>query len=79
MASVQKSLAELNVAYIDLMLIHGLWTMTAEQAVEVWRGLIDAKAQGVVRHIGVSNFEVADIQKLVAATSVKPAVRRAKS
>ena len=76
---MQKSCAELNVAYIDLMLIHGLWTMTAEQAVEVWRGLIDAKAQGVVRHIGVSNFEVADIQKLVAATSVKPAVRRAKS
>ena len=49
-ASIDKSAAELGVAYIDLMLIHGLWTIDLDQAVEVWRGLIDAKAKGTVRH-----------------------------
>ena len=51
--------------YIDLMLIHGVWTLSAEQAADVWRGLIDAKAAGKVRHIGVSNFERSDLEKLI--------------
>ena len=71
-----QSAQELGVEYIDLMLIHGVWTLSAEQAADVWRGLIDAKAAGKVRHIGVSNFERSDLEKLISATGVKPAVHQ---
>ena len=75
-AAVTTSAQELGVAYIDLMLIHGLWTISAEEAADVWRGLIDAKAAGKVRHIGVSNFERSDIERLIASTGVQPAVHQ---
>ncbi|KAL1498581.1 hypothetical protein AB1Y20_013896 [Prymnesium parvum] len=70
--SVHQSARELGVEYIDLMLIHGMWTISEEEAVEVWRGLLDAKKDGVVRHVGVSNFEKRHIQRLVADTGVRP-------
>jgi 2,5-diketo-D-gluconate reductase A len=70
----EKSAAELGLQYVDLMLIHGVWTISDEQAVEVWRGLMDAKAAGTVKHIGVSNFEDSSVKRLISETSVKPAV-----
>jgi diketogulonate reductase-like aldo/keto reductase len=55
-ASVRASLQALDTDYIDLMHIHGTWSIDAAEQVEVWRGLIEAKEQGLVRRIGVSNF-----------------------
>lgn len=72
--AVSQTAMELGVEYIDLMLIHGLWTLSDAEAIEVWRGLIDAKAAGKVRHIGVSNFERPQIERLVSETGVWPAV-----
>ena len=75
-AAVAESCKELGVAYVDLMLVHGLWTLSEAQMVEVWRGLIDAKTAGTTKHIGVSNFDIASIEKLTAATGVAPAAHQ---
>ena len=71
--SIRDSTSDLGVAFIDLMLIHGIWdTISTAQAVDVWRGLIDAKQLGLVKHIGVSNFDLRHIQRLIAETGVTP-------
>jgi len=75
-ASVEASLKELDTSYLDLMHVHGTWAISPSQQVEVWRGLIDAKAKGLVRRIGVSNFERAEIEALAAATGVLPCVHQ---
>ena len=67
-------MAELKLDQLDLMLIHGMWTLSENEAVDVWRGLdIDAKVAGLTKHIGVSNFEQKHIERLIAETDVKPA------
>ena len=76
LASVDGSLSALGVPYIDLMLIHGTWTIGPAEQVEVWRGLLDAKARGLVRHVGVSNFERDEIERLEAATGARPLVNQ---
>ena len=54
--------------YVDLMLIHH----QTDDAVEIWRGLLDAKAQGLCRHVGVSNFERPQIEALRSTISTRP-------
>jgi len=71
--AVEQSLGELNVTYLDLMLIHGLWTISMDQALDVWQGLLDCKRRGLIRHAGVSNFGVAQLERLIASSGVKPA------
>jgi len=73
--AVDDSLRELNLTYLDLMLLHRPAVDPALRA-EQWRGLSDAKAAGKVRNIGVSNYEVDMIQGLVDATGVAPAVNQ---
>jgi 2,5-diketo-D-gluconate reductase A len=74
LSAVRWSVAELKLDQLDLMLIHGMWTLSENEAVDVWRGLdIDAKVAGLTKHIGVSNFEQKHIERLIAETDVKPA------
>lgn len=54
---VERSLRELRVETIDLLLIHRPdWLTSAE---ETARGLLRVRAAGKVRHVGVSNYSVA--------------------
>jgi len=76
LASVKTSLSDLGTDYIDLMHIHGTWVLDSSQQLDVWRGLIDARDKGLVRRIGVSNFERAEIEALEAATGVRPVVNQ---
>lgn len=76
LTSVKDSLNSLGTDYIDLMHIHGTWSLDANQQVDVWKGLIDAKSQGLVRRIGVSNFQRKEIEALEAATGVRPCVNQ---
>ncbi|WP_055045594.1 aldo/keto reductase [Devosia sp. A16] len=70
---VRQSLAALGVDYLDLMLIH--WPTPAhEQYVETWRGLIEAREQGLVRAIGVSNFTREQLERIIAETGIVPAL-----
>ncbi|MBR1829337.1 MAG: aldo/keto reductase [Atopobiaceae bacterium] len=50
---IEHSLSELKVDQLDLMLIHEPYA----QARDMWRTLVEAREQGLARHIGVSNFQ----------------------
>ena len=61
--------------YIDLYLIH--WPNPSQgQFVEAWQALVDAQKQGIVKHIGVSNFLPGHIDLLIRSTGVTPAVNQ---
>ncbi len=73
LAGVQESLAALQLDYLDLMLIH--WPTPAhDKYVETWKGLIKAKEQGLVKAIGVSNFTVEQLERIIGETGIVPAV-----
>lgn len=70
---VQESLDALGVDYLDLMLIH--WpTPSHNKYVETWQGLIQAREDGLVRAIGVSNFTQAQLERIIDETGIVPAV-----
>jgi aryl-alcohol dehydrogenase-like predicted oxidoreductase len=57
----EASLARLGVDAIDLYQIH--WPNPVEDLEEGWSALAELKAEGLVRHIGVSNFDVAQLRR----------------
>lgn len=73
-ARVNDNLEELDLAYADMMLIH----RPPPQGVgeELWRGLIRARDEGLVRDIGVSNYSVEQIERLAEATGEMPTVNQ---
>lgn len=62
--SVDDSLAALKVDYVDLLLVH--WPNPAIPLSETMPALAKAKRQGLARHIGVANFNIALIDQAVA-------------
>ena len=58
----EASLKRLGVDAIDLYQIH--WPNPEPDIEEGWSALAELKEQGLVRHIGVSNFGVAQIQRI---------------
>lgn len=78
LAAVDKSLQELGLSYLDLMLIHGAggWGLTDDWDLAIWKGLISAQRAGKVRSIGVSNHNRQEIEALRAKTGVLPALNQ---
>ncbi|MBN8714786.1 MAG: aldo/keto reductase [Xanthomonadales bacterium] len=73
--AVDASLARLGLDYIDLFLIH--WPCPRHgRFVDSWKALIEARGAGKVRSIGVSNFRAEDIDRIIDATGVLPAVNQ---
>ena len=69
------SLARLGLDYVDLYLIH--WPLPMHDLyVETWKALIEIKNQGRARSIGVSNFNVEHIERLLDETGTVPAVNQ---
>ena len=67
------SLERLGLDYVDLYLIH--WpTPAQDRYVETWRALEAIRESGRVRSIGVSNFLVPHLERLLDETAVVPAV-----
>src|SRR3954447_12915498 len=54
---VENSLRRLQVDVIDLLQVH--WPDPEEEIEEGWAALAELKQRGLIRHIGVSNFSVA--------------------
>jgi aryl-alcohol dehydrogenase-like predicted oxidoreductase len=59
---VEASRRRLGVDTIDLVQVH--WPDPEDDIEEGWRTLADLKDRGVVRHIGVSNFDVAQMERV---------------
>ena len=72
-----ETLEALGFDYIDLFLIH--WPLPTRydgDFVSTWRTLEEFKADGRARSIGVSNFQVAHLERLAAETDTVPAVNQ---
>ncbi|WP_127819015.1 aldo/keto reductase [Microbacterium sp. CPCC 204701] len=73
--SIKGSLDMLGLERIDLHLIH--WpNPSVGRYVDTWRGMIEARDQGLVRSIGVSNFTERMLTELIEETGVTPAVNQ---
>ncbi len=71
------TLAALGFDYVDLFLIHWpLPTLYDGDYVSTWQVLEELRADGRARAIGVSNFQVAHLERLAAETSTVPAVNQ---
>jgi 2,5-diketo-D-gluconate reductase A len=73
--SVARSLDDLGTDYLDLMLIHWPLAMYPEGFVDAWEVLIQERAAGRVRSIGVSNFHAHHLDAL-QVTGVAPVVNQ---
>lgn len=72
-----QTLAELGFDYVDLFLIH--WPLPTRydgDFVSTWRTLEEFKRDGRTRSIGVSNFEIAHLERLTSETATVPAVNQ---
>lgn len=83
--SIDQSLKDLNVDYIDLMLIHAPqpWEEFRisdnnyyKENKETWRALEDAYKEGKVKAIGVSNFHDYDLKNIMEDAKIKPMVNQ---
>jgi len=69
------SLEHLDVDYLDLYLIH--WPVPAhDKYVETWKAFIELRDEGLIRSIGVSNFNPAHLERLIAETGETPAINQ---
>jgi len=67
------SLDRLGTDHVDLYLIH--WPApTQDRYVETWRALERIAEEGRARSIGVSNFQVHHLERLLGETSVVPVI-----
>ena len=90
--ALERSLADLGLAYLDLYLIH--WpvahrhgVMMPQEATDqlsleqrpiaaTWRAMEELVRSGLVRHIGVSNFSQAKLAALLAEADLAPEVNQ---
>lgn len=90
--SIKITLADLQLDYLDLYLIH--WPVALRHEVtfpktgqemlslnevplsETWAAMIDLKKNGLTRHIGVSNFSTKKITTITAETGIAPEVNQ---
>lgn len=90
--ALKKTLADLQVDYLDLYLIH--WPVAFRSGVgsakrdedflsleevpliETWEAMLEARDQGLVRHVGVSNFSIPKLEDLMSKTEFAPEVNQ---
>ncbi len=66
---VEASLSRLQLDAIDVYQIH--WPDPDEDVEEAWTTFAELKSEGLVRHIGVSNFDVAQLRRAQAIAPVE--------
>ncbi|KRL02613.1 aldo/keto reductase [Liquorilactobacillus capillatus] len=81
-ADFRKTMENLGTDYLDLYLVHAPWPWAEKGAnydkenIAVWQAMQDIYASGKVKAIGVSNFNVHDLQNILIDAEVKPAVNQ---
>ena len=72
----EKSAGKLGVEQIDLLILHQALPSAFDRTLEAYRALETLLADGKVRAIGVSNFMVDHLIRLLEQTTVVPAVNQ---
>jgi 2,5-diketo-D-gluconate reductase A len=73
--ALRASLDRLEMEHVDLYLIH--WPAPAkDRYVETWKAFIELQQEGLTRSIGVSNFQQAHLERLIAETGVTPVINQ---
>lgn len=75
-SSLEDSLGKLQTDYVDLLLIHWPKKRNFSLTVETWKALTEIEEEGLSRSIGVSNFTIPLIEKLLEESDVVPAVNQ---
>ena len=82
--SIEKSLKDLGLDYVDLILIHcpQPWAVFRgknkyfEENFAVWKALEEAYKDGKAKAIGVSNFNIEDMENIMNNCEIKPMVNQ---
>ncbi|MGP4116217.1 aldo/keto reductase [Levilactobacillus zymae] len=80
LADFKTTLKNLDLDYVDLYLIHAPWPWNEigkdcdAQNLEVWQAMEEIYASGKAKAIGVSNFNVHDLQNILHHATVAPMV-----
>ncbi|MET7749571.1 aldo/keto reductase [Micromonospora sp. NPDC005367] len=73
--TLEASLRSLGTDYVDLWLIH--WPPSSPgDSIPLWRELLAAREENLVRAVGVSNYSTPQIDELIQATEENPAVNQ---
>ena len=84
-AGIDATLEKMGLDYLDMMIIHSPqpWVevnQSDDRYVEgnraAWRALEEAYKAGKLRAIGISNFQIGDIESLMEAAKIKPMVNQ---
>jgi diketogulonate reductase-like aldo/keto reductase len=77
-----KTLKDLGLSYVDLYLIHAPWPWSEigkncdKGNVEVWKAFEEIYKSGRAKAIGVSNFNVSDLQNILDHSEITPHVNQ---
>jgi diketogulonate reductase-like aldo/keto reductase len=72
----EKSAAKLGVEHIDLLILHQALPSAFDRTLEAYRALETLLADGRVRAVGVSNFMVEHLERLLEHATVVPAINQ---
>ncbi|MDR2982842.1 MAG: aldo/keto reductase [Puniceicoccales bacterium] len=73
--AMDTSLAKLGLDYVDLYLIH--WPLPKRNRyLDTWKALIKLKESGKAKSIGVSNFTIPHLQRVINETGITPSVNQ---
>lgn len=84
MKYADKTIRNIGLEYIDLYLIHAPWPWNEIGAdytrhnIEVWKVMEEFYESGKTRAIGISNFNVRDIDAILENSSIRPMVNQIK-
>jgi 2,5-diketo-D-gluconate reductase A len=74
-SAFDASMARLGIETLDLYLIH--WPAPEQNAfVEAWSAMLELQREGRVRSVGVCNFHVPHLQRLLDETGVLPSINQ---
>ncbi len=75
--SFDQTLERLGLDHLDLFLIH--WPLPTEydgDYISTWKAMAEFVADGRLRSVGVSNFQPAHVERVIAETGIVPAVNQ---
>jgi diketogulonate reductase-like aldo/keto reductase len=73
-ATLDTSLRHLGIDYVDLWLIH--WPLNEDPLPEMWQQLLVLRDEGLARAVGVSNYELDQIDALIETSGQAPVINQ---